>query len=73
VYPPSTATQAPVIHEASSLANTTAILAISTGFPGPLKGYNFCISDVVIIFLVVSAKMAVSTSGSRVRKKKRKE
>lgn len=63
VNPPSTATQVPVIQLASSLANTTAILAISLGFPGPLNGYIFCISDGGIVFFVVSVKMAVSMSG----------
>jgi len=45
VYPPSTATMAPVIQLASSLARTTAILAMSMGFPGPLNGYiSFMVS-----------------------------
>jgi hypothetical protein len=35
------------------------------GFPGPRKGYSFFSSEAEIMFWVVSAKIAVSTSGVR--------
>lgn len=62
VYPPSTGRRMPVTQLASSLASTTASLAISSGQPGPLKGCLRLRSSQGVIYEVVSLKMAVCVS-----------
>ena len=62
VYPPSTGRETPVIQLASSLANTTATLAISSGNPGPFNGWRRLRSSKGVMWVVVSLKMAVCVS-----------
>lgn len=65
VYPPSTGRHTPVTQLASSLARTTAILAISLGNPGPLNGWRLFKSSNGVIKEVVSANIAVCVSRRR--------